>query len=81
MKDDEVWEKRETNIYVQMKPAEKIKEAARALVRVRVCLCVWVCACIMWMREHVRLVWLGSSLFNVVGDKLLWHFTTLNLLK
>lgn len=75
MKDDEVWEKKETNIYVQMKPAEKVKEATG------MCVCACACVCIMWMREHVRLVRLPSSLFNVVGDKLLWHFTTLNLLK
>lgn len=34
-KDDEVWEKRETNIYVQMKPAEKSKRGHVVCVCVR----------------------------------------------
>lgn len=36
-KDDEVWEKRETNIYVQMKPAEKSKRGHVVCVCVRAC--------------------------------------------
>lgn len=42
MKDDEVWEKRETNIYAQMKLAEKVKETA----------CVRVCVCVHYVNER-----------------------------
>lgn len=62
MKDDEVWEKRATNIYAQMKPAEKVKEAVCTSVFVCVraqstCICEWESMCVWCGCPAACLMW------------------------